>query len=291
MAHQATAAIIQLRYRIAATFDPDPVLNFRNQLHRRGQAMVFHTRAMIAQLHLGPSAFLDGTTAGALHRLRSMPQSLIQATVVGRVTRATPSWMRASRVAKVLDGDVVAVDEFRVAHARRALLVLAGQFNLHRFERAAEDAWHRGLVSPPEMATYLEAVRRPGLAGVATVDCWLATALDRTRPSQSGLELDALEAIRLARVPEPRRQHPLLLLSGELIHLDFAWPEVRLAVEPGHTWWHGGNMRMSADQARDRACGEVGWQVMRFDEAMRGDVVASGQQIKNTYERRRASET
>ncbi len=48
---------------------------------------------------------------------------------------------------------------------------------------------------------------------------------------------------------------------------------------------------MSADQARDRACGEVGWQVMRFDEAMRGDLVASGQQIKNTYERRRASAT
>ncbi len=58
-----------------------------------GQAMVFDTRAMIAQLHLGASAFLDGTTAGVLHRLRSMPQSLIQATVVGRVTRATPSWI------------------------------------------------------------------------------------------------------------------------------------------------------------------------------------------------------
>ena len=79
------------------------------------------------------------------------------------------------------------------------------------------------------------------------------------------------------------------LRSGELIHLDIAWPEIRLAVEPGHTWWHGGNVRMSADYARDRACAEVGWQVMRFDEAMRDDLIASAQQIKNTYERRHAS--
>jgi hypothetical protein len=244
---------------------------------------------MIAQLHLGEPAFLDGTTAGVLHRFRSMPQSLIQATVLGRVTRATPSWIRASRAARVPDGDVVAVGVFRVAHPRRTLLALAGQFNLYRFERAAEDAWHRGLVSPAEMSTYLEAVRRPGLAGVSKMDRWLTKPLDRPRASQSGLELDALQAIRLANVPEPKRQHPLILLSGELIHLDFAWPEVGLAVEPGHTWWHGGDMRMSADYARDRACGEVGWQVMRFDQAMRDDLVASGKQIRNTYDERRAS--
>ena len=49
----------------------------------------------------------------------------------------------------------------------------------------------------------------------------------------------------MAGLPEPIRQHPLLLLTGELIHLDIAWPEVRLAVEPGHSWWHGGDTRMA----------------------------------------------
>jgi hypothetical protein len=256
-----------------------------------GQPMAFETRAMAAQLHFGPSAFLDGTTAGALQLLRSMPRSLIQITVPGRTTRGTPPWIRSSTTTLMIDGDVVSRHGFRIAHPRRMLLTLAAQFNRYRFERAAEDAWHLGLVSPADMADYVEQVRRSGLSGIATVDQWLATALPRTEPSHSGLELDTIEAIRLASLPEPERQYPLLLRSGELVHLDFAWPEVRLAVEPGHTWWHGGNARMSADYARDRACGEVGWQVMRFDEAMRDDLVAGGQQIKNTYEQRRASTT
>ena len=51
-------------------------------------------------------------------------------------------------------------------------------------------------------------------------------------------------------LPTPVRQLPLTLPSGEIIHLDLAWPDVRLAVEPGHSWWHGGDLRQRADQAR-----------------------------------------
>jgi hypothetical protein len=200
-----------------------------------GQGMTFETRAMAAQLHFGPSGFLDGTTAGAVHGLRAMPRSVIQATVVGRITRLTPNWARASSIAAILDGDVELVGSFRLARPHRTLLSLASQFNLHRFARAAEDAWHRNLVSPEEMADYLEEVRRPGLKGVALIDRWLATALPRSRPSQSGLELDAIEAMRRVGLPEPERQYPVRLRSGDVVHLDFAWPAVKLGVEPGDT--------------------------------------------------------
>ena len=251
-----------------------------------GQAMTFETRATAALLHCGPQSFLDGTTAGALHGLRSMPRSLIQVTWIGRVTRAVPPWIRVSTIAKEVEGDVVSMGLLRLADPRRTLLSLAAQFNLNRFERAAEDAWHRGLVTPNDMAAYLELVRRPGLGGVRLLDRWLSNVLPRTRPSQSGLELDALATIRAAGLPEPVRQHPLTLLTGELIHLDVAWPNVRLAIEPGHSWWHGGDLRMSADYARDRACSEIGWLVVRFDESMREDLRAAGQQIRRLYQAR-----
>ena len=67
------------------------------------------------------------------------------------------------------------------------------------------------------------------------------------------------------------RQHPLVLPSGEVIHLDLAWPDVRLAVEPGHSWWHGGDLRQRRDQDRDRACAVVGWHVVRYDESAARD--------------------
>ena len=131
-----------------------------------------------------------------------------------------------------------------------------------------------------QAAEYLERIRRPGVAGVASSIDGCAPRCPGGGASQSGLELDALAAIRMAGLPTPVRQHPLTLLTGELIHLDIAWPSVCFAVEPGHSWWHGGDLRMAADYERDRACGEVGWHVVRFDQSMRQDLRASGQQLR-----------
>ena len=36
------------------------------------------------------------------------------------------------------------------------------------------------------------------------------------------------------------------------------------AVEPGHSWWHGGDLGDASDQARDRACDEIGWRIIRL---------------------------
>ena len=92
------------------------------------------------------------------------------------------------------------------------------------------------------------------------------------RPSQSGFELDVLDAIRQAGLPEPARQYELTLPSGEVIHVDLAWPDVRLGVEPGHSWWHGGDLGQRRDQARDRACDAIGWRIVRYDEEDRKDL-------------------
>jgi Transcriptional regulator, AbiEi antitoxin len=253
-----------------------------------GYEWTFECRAMTAQLHCGPRSFLDGATAGSFLGLRSMPRGRTRLSMDGRVTvRVVPPWMAVAASAPGCAEPVVHPSGLRIAHPLHMLRTLATEFSFHRFERAAEDAWHLGLVSPAQAAEYLERIRRPGVSGVSQLDRWLGYALPRQRPSQSGLELDALAAIRLAGLPEPVRQHPLELLTGERIHLDIAWPNVSLAVEPGHSWWHGGDLRMSADYERDRACGEVGWHVVRFDQSMREDLRASGQQLRRLYDARR----
>ena len=90
---------------------------------------------------------------------------------------------------------------------------------------------------------------------------WLERCSERSRPAQSGFELDLIDAFERVGLPTPKRQHPIVLATGETIHLDIAWPAIRLAVEPGHSWWHGGELRQLRDEARDRACGVVGWHV------------------------------
>jgi very-short-patch-repair endonuclease len=82
------------------------------------------------------------------------------------------------------------------------------------------------------------------------------------------------------------RQHPLVLSSGETIHLDISWPAIRLAVEPGASSSHGGNHGQRRDQTRDRACGEMGWHVVRLDERLRDDLAGVARQIRRIHHRR-----
>lgn len=253
-----------------------------------GSELTFESKAMALQLHAGEKAFLSGVTAGALHGMRQMPRSFLEITVP-EVSRAVmPRWGRVSRTSWIdPDRDVqVRDDGLRVATPLRTLFRLARTFNDHRFERAAEDAWHLELVTPEAAADYLTAIRRQGKWGVTRFERWLEKTAARTRPSQSGLELDVLDAVRRAGLPEPERQHPLTLRNGEVVHVDLAWPRARLGVEPGHSWWHGGDLGQRNDQSRDRACDEIGWRIVRHDESLRGQLAAFGLQLRIIHDER-----
>ena len=253
-----------------------------------GVELSFEGRALAAQLALAHEAFVSGISAGVIHGLRGMPRQRIEVTVREARRLRPPAWCRVVRTSWIdEDRDVeLRGDGIRVASPLRMLFGLAAQFNQHRFERAAEDVWHKDLVTPGDAADYLAAIRRSGRTGVTRFEVWLEKTSARDRPSHTGLELNFVDMIDRVGLPTPKRQHPLLLATGELIHLDLAWPEARLAVEPGHSWWHGGDLRQRADQARDRACNVVGWQVERYDEAAQRDPWGTARELLAIYRRR-----
>ena len=246
--------------------------------------------ALALQLLAGPDAFLSGPTAGFLHGLRGMPTSPIEVAIPEVRRAALPAPHRLVRTSWIEEARDVEQrsDGIRVATPLRTLFGLARRFGQHRFERAAEDVWHQGLVTPDEAGDYLAAIRKSGKTGVIRMEQWLERTTLRQRPSQSGLELDFVDMIERIGLPTPVRQLPLTLRSGETIHLDLAWPDVRLAVEPGHSWWHGGDLRQRADQARDRACALVGWHVHRYDEAATTDRGRTARELLDLYRQRAA---
>ncbi len=250
----------------------------------------FESRCMAAQLSTNETGFLSAWTAARLSGLRRMPDTPIHLTTATSSRVSAPGWVDvrrsrwfdAARDCRRLDNGLV------VATPLRMLFGLAADFNQFRFERAAEDAWHLGLVTPEAAADYLERHRCRGKDGTSTMERWLERALTQGRPAQSGLEHDVLRAIEEAGLPTPVRQHPLRLRTGTTIHLDIAWPNIRLGVEPGASWWHGGDVGQRRDQARDRACGEVGWLIVRFDESVRRRRHEIGEQIREIHVRRTA---
>ncbi len=244
-------------------------------------------RAMAVQLWFKPVGYLNGWTAGRLAGLRKMPAHPIHVTVPTSVHRRSPGWIDCHRSRWYDDADrMLRPDGLVVATPMRMLFSLAAAFNQFRFERAAEDAWHLGLITPTGAWDYLEEHRCRGKDGVATFERWLERALEHGRPTQSDLERALLEAIERRPLPVPERQFPLRLANGETVHLDIAWPDIRLAVEPGASWWHGGDDRQRLDQNRDRACAEVGWMTLRFDETLREHPDRAADQVERVHAQR-----
>jgi len=139
-----------------------------------GDQLTFEGRAMAVQLHCGEACFLSGTTAGALFGLRSMPKRRIQVTIRGRVRVSLPSWVQASVTSWIAPDCVeLRADGLRCTDPYHTLLGLARQFNDQRFQRAAEDAWHRHLITPGQAAQFLERYRGSGRAGVGRFERWL----------------------------------------------------------------------------------------------------------------------
>ncbi len=256
--------------------------------------VTFRQRCMTLQLQANTAGFLGATTAARLLGLRAMPSGTVNYTAPRSLRRTLPDWadVHLTRWYDEVEDRQTLPDGLIVATPMRMLWGLAAMFNQHRFERAAEDAWNLGLIEPAEATVYLERHRCRGKDGVLRLETWLDQSSGRSRATQSNLERRLIEALAAVGLPEPDRQYPLVLINGETIHLDIAWPDVRLAVEPGAAWYHSGSLAVRRDQARDRACVELGWRVVRFDETIRSDLHTAARQVRRIYDSlRRASRT
>lgn len=248
--------------------------------------LTFSARAMAAQLLVRPTGYLSSFTAARIYGMRAMPETPICVTTSVHHKATLPRWIDRSYSNWHDDADVVQHHGFRLERPLSLLITLAAVCNDHRFERAAEDAWKLGLMTPDDCARHLAHVRRSGRSGVRRLERWLDKTGARRRPMQSNFEIDVLDAIRRIGLPEPQKQHPLRLRSGETIHLDLAWPAQRLAIEPGHSWWHGGELARQRDERRDNACAELGWLVVRYGEAARADLTSAAAEIARIYRTR-----
>lgn len=253
----------------------------------RGHCDTFEARCTVLHLVAPAGSYLSGRTAGRLHGLRRMATTQIDLTIPVRRTLDVPEWASVEHSSWPDEAPRPhRADGLSVASPLRTLFGLAAVLPERTFQQAAEDAWHRGLVEPRSAAAYLAAIRRSGRTGVTRFEAWLERAAAIDRPATTGLELLLVDLARDAGLPEPTRQHPLRLTNGIEIHLDLAWPNVRFAIEPGHSWWHGGDRQQREDQDRDRRCSEVGWHVVRFDESVWDHRAAAVAQIRSMYRAR-----
>lgn len=213
----------------------------------------FLQRCWSATLFGDDVGFISGTSAGRLYGLRRMSPTLVEYTVPNEFRRSAPGWMTL-RYTNWYHPNAHrrSLDGLGVASPLRMLFGIAARVNQHRFDLAADD----------------ERVAR------------------QRAPSQSYLERDLIVAVEKLGIPAPERQYAVILRSGELIHLDLAWPAIRLAVEPGHSYFHGVGGGQERDHRRDAACAEIGWQILRLNEQMLVDMHTAARLVADVHRQR-----
>ena len=248
------------------------------------------SRVMALSLYSAPDGFISGMAAARQHGVECVPREYLELMVHERRAPHLPKWVTCTRSSWRLEADRRELSGGRaVASPLRTLFRCGATCSEVRFEKIAEQMWNRKLITPSEAADYLELVRRQGRYGVGRFEKWLEKASTRERPSQSASEVELALAAVAAGLPEPVRQHQLTLLNGEPIHVDVAWPVVRLGLEPGATFWHSGDEKVRSDHGRDRACDEIGWRIVRFDEVELRDLDSCVRQVVNIYRQRMRS--
>jgi very-short-patch-repair endonuclease len=253
-----------------------------------GSPETLESRAMSLLLKVDGRGMVADATAGRLWGIPKLPRTRLTIMVPYGCRPAVPEWARVIRSRWIDDYPVLRSDGLVATSPERTLFELGARFGAERFEHAAENLWNRQLITPDSARLYLNAIRGKGRTGVSRLEAWLDQVQTRPRrASQSSLEVGLAQALEQLGLPRPERQFALVVDGGRaVIHLDLAWPERRLGVEPGHAVFHAGRDAMRRDYERDRWCDEQGWRVIRFDDLELRDLHRCARQVARIFTRR-----
>jgi predicted transcriptional regulator of viral defense system len=241
---------------------------------------------LAAVLACGPGAVLSHRTAAALHGLRPTAARKIDVTVRGRSGRAR-SGIEVHRSTTLADHDTTTVNNIPCTTVARTQLDLAQTVQGRGLERAFEQAEVMQVFDLRALEDQLARnARRPAARRVrALLDEY---DLDGA-PTETPIEDAFLEVVRSAGLPEPRRQHWILLADGgAAIRADFAWPAARLAVETDGRGAHLTRPAFERDRLSGQRLAAAGWMQIRATWAqIRREPVRLAETIARLLERRR----
>lgn len=165
-----------------------------------------------------------------------------------------------------------------VTHPLRTLSDLGSVASVEEVAHAVERALAARLVSTRALRTEVDRRKVRGLRGPNVLRRVLDARALGDRPPDSVLESLVAAVFRRHRVPKAVYQYTVRLNGRFLARVDFAYPELRLAVEfDGHDG-HRTPAQLQRDLTRQNLLVAAGWTVLRFtwvDVVERPEMVAA----------------
>jgi hypothetical protein len=215
------------------------------------------TRLLGAVKACGPTAVASHRSAAVMHGLEGIRRFRPEITVCDTTKpRAREITIHRTNVLDAVDRAVVG--GIPVTALPRTLLDLAAVTPFDVFVHAAEVSVINRQVGIVDLVAVLDRLGKPGRRGTAPMRRFVREAIPDERLA-SILERDLLRLIQISGLPEPALQMAVRCPDGADVVLDFAWPQLGLAVEADGHRWHATRADLERDLARRRKIRAAGW--------------------------------
>lgn len=163
------------------------------------------------------------------------------------------------------ESDLATVEGFLVTGVVRTLCDLGLVLPPPEVQRTVDHVLASGLLGASELRRLRERVGEHGRNGVGAIDAALADvpAPEVLALAESGPELALFRAIARSGLPTPIPQHSARA-AGRRYRLDFAYPDVRIALEFDGEAHHSTPAQLAADARRQRHLETGGWIIVRI---------------------------
>ena len=246
-----------------------------------GSPVTWQQRIMAATLAAGGVA--SHRAAAYLHGLEGIEPRL--EVTVGRARAPKPRGLLVHRI-DLTRADVEVRDGIPRTRPPATILGLAAVVAPAMLERALDDALVRGLVSCEQLQRRLDAGSHHGRNGVSALAALLRARAGVARRTQSEFERRLFALLRRTGLPLPTPQFEVVLPGDRRAFLDYAWPDLRLALEADSYRHHAGRLAWSRDHTRNRLVVSLGWRIVPVTWT---DLVDAPDELIATLRRARAA--
>lgn len=219
---------------------------------------------MVAILAGGPEAVASHRSAGRLWRLTDEGDDTVEITVP-RAHNPKLDGVVVHRSRDLVAGHTIRWRHIPVTKPARVIVDLGAVLPRDQVEDALDRALTRRLISIAGVEWMLNEVARPGRNGAGVAGRILDERALGRAPADGQLEPRMARLLRKANLPPAVYHHVVRDGRGRfLAEVDFAYPELRLAIEVDGFEVHGTPRAMGRDFVRQNGLVPHRWTVLRF---------------------------
>ena len=182
--------------------------------------------------------------------------------VSSKTHRGSRDRVHIHQISSLPTGDVMRVGPIPTTTPTRTLLDVGSVLSQKGLEEALDSALRQRLTSLDRLRVGVEKLGGRGRRGPATLGKLLDARGDVV-PTDSALETRLSRLLRQHRLPQPQRQVEVRDEREFIGRLDFAYPELMIAIEVQSYRWHSSRAAWRKDMERLNRLQALGWIVIQ----------------------------